>query len=1454
MEWWRQTKYFWLIGLVILFASLINPYQAIAVVNNNLECVDVDGNIICPDLYCATNTITCDSDIKQCYCQPVVLGKSSTDNNAFCEIATGSEIYFTRSSGSNKVNSIVLKNGLWGSLARHLSRIYKGYDLLNRYDIHAESEAIIFRPEDPSSNDTTQYYRSRFLNLFKEVGMDPLKNDFDNYFGTAGLSDGVNAPVILNTSTGNLGIGFYAHIESDSDSGLIYNQMFDAGTGEHRQLCGAHTLENGKTFFQKASGVNFVENLEETACLGVPDLLIKLVLPAGQDNDVAGLVESSLLARAKLTRTCVGFKIDEKKILWFNWETNSSINDPFALAGQLIVPINEQRPVYQNYIENQYMGIVFNGKPDGETAEQREQRKANRKKAVARLRQKCLECQNYSRAGTIVPPYCELCSGEVLASLSDDSLIDKPYSAIVAQELRRNNCQVITPSFGQILGRLSGGHPKSEYNGNARLSKNSKTEAELNKSLPESIIKICEENFGDKTNDRLTCKTNGLQCYIERISPNLRGKDICHFMDKSEALRRGRWIFCPVLKTEVLAADKMQEMINQVFSISPNMFADARIEKIWETARDIANVLLIISFIFVILSQVTGIGLSNYQIKTLLPKILASALLINLSFIITRLGVEISNILGGGMADIINDISAGLVGTDSSSFEFLIFRASGSVLIMAGVLALALPVLLIAIFGVFSLLVLLALRKVILIILILAAPLAFGVAGLPSGEKFTKKWWRAFMTLLAIYPVAQLTYSASKLTSLIMSSVSHSGDGTAGLVKIVAAVLPYVSIIFIPTIIKMLFNSVSKITTNILSGSKTATTAVQTRLDNKIRKSHLRRNVFGFAGRAVTDTLAGNTAWQHRAGNRFRKFAGRQLDRVGELTGREFKRAKEWQEDRPRSSWLERVNTQNVPFTKGRRKFNLSAAGLLNAVSFGAGRNIARGMRSTNMTSKNSISTIIGNDMVLLRALIMEQGNRGYYYNQLSESRQKQYDLVVNQDRGQMHNLAAVAPVLLAKNGVTDQALYQKAIDNAQALGISKTEYIGLTYGTAKSGTGDVEVMGIIRSHMTIKPRDVIASNVIQKATTDLENKSVLRRYIIENSGNMTNIAADAKSPAWTGLSQDLSMNATASKIQGLNQRDLLTAAIDAEAKDPNTSQASYNLITTGLTNLASLSGSFVYNAKGEIDMLTGTKLEDLSYALTTFELVNQTLKNNGVNGLAPIELDNLKVLTTQNGQTIEVGIKDLKFDMKTNKDTVDGLVTKITKGHRDAPLPEGWSEDRRENRAPTKYDLYKTYDKEITSIPVEQYYSRLFDDTRTPDRNIGATTTHFARERILDKIGETIDLSTTIDNYERRRANPDTPKEADFAVMNHIIYNFGRSWNQLPPSIQTAVSEPIVESIYRSIESNVRNKYPEVTGPIALEEKIRAIYGVRTLEDAKRAGPVGMFQAIGIEPEEIAR
>ena len=63
----------------------------------------------------------------------------------------------------------------------------------------------------------------------------------------------------------------------------------------------------------------------------------------------------------------------------------------------------------------------------------------------------------------------------------------------------------------------------------------------------------------------------------------------------------------------------------------------------------------------IVISQITGYGISNYGIKKMLPKILVMAILINLSWYVAVIGVDISNILGKGIFNLFTSANNDLI-------------------------------------------------------------------------------------------------------------------------------------------------------------------------------------------------------------------------------------------------------------------------------------------------------------------------------------------------------------------------------------------------------------------------------------------------------------------------------------------------------------------------------------------------------------------------------------------------------------------------------------------------------------------------------------------------------------------------------------------------------------------------------------------------------------------------
>ncbi|MBR3353253.1 hypothetical protein IKG49_01530 [Candidatus Saccharibacteria bacterium] len=120
--------------------------------------------------------------------------------------------------------------------------------------------------------------------------------------------------------------------------------------------------------------------------------------------------------------------------------------------------------------------------------------------------------------------------------------------------------------------------------------------------------------------------------------------------DCTDHLGSMSWLICSTTEKIAEATDWLYDRIQGVLEINPiSMNEDSPIFNIWKYCQGITNIIFIIFFLVVIYSQITGYGISNYGIKQSLPKLIVAAVLINLSFLICSLAVDLSNIVGNGL-------------------------------------------------------------------------------------------------------------------------------------------------------------------------------------------------------------------------------------------------------------------------------------------------------------------------------------------------------------------------------------------------------------------------------------------------------------------------------------------------------------------------------------------------------------------------------------------------------------------------------------------------------------------------------------------------------------------------------------------------------------------------------------------------------------------------------------
>lgn len=284
------------------------------------------------------------------------------------------------------------------------------------------------------------------------------------------------------------------------------------------------------------------------------------------------------------------------------------------------------------------------------------------------------------------------------------------------------------------------------------------------------------------------------------------------------------WVICPAIFTTRDAVNGIYSgVIEPLLMVDPTVVAslgsnDSPTYKVWATFRNLANILFAIALLAVILSQVTGFGIDNYGIKKILPKLIVTAILVNLSLIICGVLVDAFNLLGGGIKQLFDTLSSNVnadwlteftndsdptltrvnvIGTVLSYVLGLLVVGGGAAVgvgLYNGGIALSsliIPLLLLVLSGViaaFFAFVILGARQALIIIMIAISPLAFVLYALPNTQGIFKKWVKIFEGLLIVYPAASLMIGGGYLASrLILSNIDANPFMAmiAGLVSIV---------------------------------------------------------------------------------------------------------------------------------------------------------------------------------------------------------------------------------------------------------------------------------------------------------------------------------------------------------------------------------------------------------------------------------------------------------------------------------------------------------------------------------------------------------------------------------------------------------------------------------------------------------------------------------------------
>ena len=278
------------------------------------------------------------------------------------------------------------------------------------------------------------------------------------------------------------------------------------------------------------------------------------------------------------------------------------------------------------------------------------------------------------------------------------------------------------------------------------------------------------------------------------------------------------WFICPVSNWLADGIDYMYSALQEFLKTKPleTTNQNSGIYLAWVIMRNISNVAFIVAFLVIIYSQLTSVGISNYGVKKMLPRLVIAAVLVNLSFTICAILLDLSNIAGYAFQDafmgIKNTISTVGENTSTWTWSEVISTAlsNGALAVGAGyavslaltteILPMLVPAATLAGLTLLFILLIMAARQALIIILIIVSPLAFVCYLLPGTEKWFKKWRDLFFTMLVFFPAFAVVFGGAQLAGILI--IQNASGSNGAIMHVLGMLVQIIPLAITPLIMK----------------------------------------------------------------------------------------------------------------------------------------------------------------------------------------------------------------------------------------------------------------------------------------------------------------------------------------------------------------------------------------------------------------------------------------------------------------------------------------------------------------------------------------------------------------------------------------------------------------------------------------------------------------------------
>lgn len=269
------------------------------------------------------------------------------------------------------------------------------------------------------------------------------------------------------------------------------------------------------------------------------------------------------------------------------------------------------------------------------------------------------------------------------------------------------------------------------------------------------------------------------------------------------------WIACPLIDagagmTDYVFNNFVQPLLQNV-PVSSNKDDGAFVA--WQTFRIFGNAILVGALLVMVFAQNMGRFVDAYTVRKMAPRIVVGAIAINISYYLCLAAIDITNIIGTGMSQILttpfidqnsfkgikidatasNNITGVLSLGLLAAAAGIVFSGGALIATTVGVLWLMMPLLVSVSLIALAVLFTIVIRQALIIFLTAVSAVAIACFILPGTEKYFRKWLDLFVKTLMVYPIIAVIFAMSNVMGSIILRTAN--GGVPGTAQVITAIL-----------------------------------------------------------------------------------------------------------------------------------------------------------------------------------------------------------------------------------------------------------------------------------------------------------------------------------------------------------------------------------------------------------------------------------------------------------------------------------------------------------------------------------------------------------------------------------------------------------------------------------------------------------------------------------------